>query len=31
MITYKYDADGNLAAIERTKVDGKPLELVSLY
>lgn len=31
VITYKYDADGNLAAIDRTKVDGKPLELVSLY
>lgn len=31
MITYKYDAEGNLAAIDRTKVDGKPLELVSLY
>ncbi|MBS5797692.1 MAG: hypothetical protein KH100_00185 [Dysgonomonas mossii] len=31
LITYKYDSDGNLAAIERTKISGKPLELVSLY
>ena len=31
MITYKYDVDGNLAAIDRTKINGKPLELVSLY
>lgn len=31
LITYKYDADGNLAAIYRTKVDSKSLELVSLY
>lgn len=31
LITYKYDSDGNLATIERTKISGKPLELVSLY
>lgn len=31
LITYKYDSDGNLATIERTKINGKPLELVSLY
>ena len=31
LITYKYDSDDNLATIERTKISGKPLELVSLY
>ncbi len=31
LITYKYDSDGNLATIERTKISGKPLELASLY
>ena len=31
LITYKYDSDCNLATIERTKISGKPLELVSLY
>lgn len=31
LITYKYDSDGNLATIERTKISSKPLELVSLY
>ena len=31
LITYKYDSDGNLATIVRTKINGKPLELVSLY
>lgn len=31
LIAYKYDSDGNLATIERTKISGKPLELVSLY
>lgn len=31
LITYKYDSDGNLTTIERTKISGKPLELVSLY